>query len=79
MKSIGTPEDPLIFDIHDKFIVQGIGLVVSGLIKQGTLKTHENYLLGPDKTGQFISVTVKTIHMARVLVDQSYAGMFCTA
>jgi GTPase len=51
MKSIGTPEDPLIFDIHDKFIVQGIGLVVSGLIKQGTLKTHENYLLGPDKTG----------------------------
>lgn len=21
MKSIGTPEDPLIFEIHDKFIV----------------------------------------------------------
>jgi elongation factor 1-alpha len=51
MKNIGNDDDPLIFDIHDKFIVQGIGLVVSGLIKQGTLKTHETYLLGPDKTG----------------------------
>ena len=33
MKNIGSDDDPLIFDIHDKFIVQGIGLVVSGLIK----------------------------------------------
>lgn len=64
MKSIGGDEDPLIFDIHDKFIVQGIGLVVSGLIKQGTLKNLDNYLLGPDKTGQFSLVTVKSIHMA---------------
>ena len=69
MKTIGNDEDHLILDIHDKFTVQGIGLVISGLIKQGTLKTHENYLLGPDKNGQFVPVVVKSIHMARVFVD----------
>lgn len=35
--------------------------------------------LGPDKTGAFISVAVKSIHLARVNTNQCEAGMFCTA
>lgn len=79
IKSIGNKESELQFDIHDKFQVQGVGVVVSGLIKQGTMRVNESYLLGPDKTGAFFLVAVKSIHFARVPVDSCEAGMFCTA
>ena len=59
--------------------MQGVGVVVSGLIKQGVLKTNENYLLGPDKSGHFFQVVVKSMHFARIPVSQCEAGMFCTA
>ncbi len=36
---LGKATDPVEFDIHDKFTVVGTGLVVSGLLKSGTIKT----------------------------------------
>lgn len=53
--------------------------MISGLIKQGTIKVNDILQLGPDKTGAFISVAVKSIHLARVNTNQCEAGMFCTA
>lgn len=41
IQSIGAKEEPLIFAIHDKFHVQGVGIVVSGLIKQGSIRVND--------------------------------------
>jgi GTPase len=75
---LGKHTDPVEFDIHDKFTVVGTGLVVSGLLKSGTISINGNYLLGPDKDNQYKKVTVKSIHFSRMPVHQVYSGFFCT-
>lgn len=64
------------FDIHEKFLVSGIGIVISGVIKSGMAKPNQVALLGPDKNKSFKSVTLKTIHLNRVLTDVAVAGQF---
>lgn len=53
--------------------------MVSGLIKQGSIKINDVLQLGPDKSGAFINVAVKSLHLARVNTTSCEAGMFCTA
>lgn len=76
-KDIGDKTAPVEFDIHDKFVVQGIGLVVSGLLKAGTVKTNAQLLLGPTKMNEYKQVLVRSIHFNRVPVNEVYAGQFC--
>lgn len=40
IRNVGKKSDFVEFDIHDKFTVVGTGLVVSGLLKSGTLKVN---------------------------------------
>ena len=77
MKEIGKETDPVEFDIHDKFIVNGVGLVVSGILKAGKVKIGQNLFLGPAKTNGYKMVTVKSLHFSRVSVDFAVAGQFC--
>lgn len=37
-KLIKGVDDPFEFDIHEHFLVKGVGIVVSGLVKAGTVK-----------------------------------------
>ena len=74
---IGGVDDPAELDIHERFIVQGIGLVVSGVLTAGSLKIGQVLLCGPDKNKKFRPVTIKSIHVNRVPVDEAKAGMFC--
>ena len=76
-KNLGNKDAVVEFDIHDKFTVTGVGLVVSGLLKSGTIKENTPLLLGPNKTNEYKQVIVKTIHFNRVPVDEVYAGQFC--
>lgn len=76
-KDLNNKSAPVEFDIHDKFSVQGIGLVVSGLLKSGTVKVNTQLLIGPNKTNEYKPVVVKSIHFNRVPVDEVYAGQFC--
>jgi len=69
---------PVEFDIHEKFIVTGIGLVVSGLLKSGTVNTNSQLLMGPTKMNEYKQVVVRSIHFNRVPVDEVYSGQFCT-
>ena len=50
-----------IFVIDDVFKVKGIGLVLSGVVKQGSIKLGDSVNLGPFN-GHFKSVVVKSIH-----------------
>ena len=69
-------KDNFEFDIHENFMIPGIGIVLSGVVKSGTAKPNQIALLGPDKTKNFKSVTLKTIHINRVPAEIAVAGQF---
>jgi GTPase len=77
MKEMGNVNDPVEFDIHDKFTVNGVGLVISGILKSGTVRVGQNLFLGPDKFNEYIMIQVKTLHFSRTPVDMARAGQFC--
>jgi GTPase len=76
-KSFGDPDAPAQFDIHERFVVNGVGLVVSGLLRAGTVRPGMQMILGPDKNNSYKQVVVKSIHFNRVPVEEGHAGQFC--
>lgn len=52
----------------------GVGLVVAGTMKSGTIYPNTVMNLGPDKTGMFRPVMVKTIHHKMVPAEKAVAG-----
>lgn len=74
----GKATDDIQFDIHDQFVVNGVGLVVSGLMKSGHAKVGQQLYLGPDKQHTYRHVSIKSIHFNRVPVDLALPGQFCT-
>lgn len=68
------PSDPVEFLIDGIYQVTGVGLVVAGTMKAGTVIPNTTLLLGPDKSGQFRPVIVKTIHHKRTPVDIAVSG-----
>lgn len=73
----GDKNDSIEFDIHDNFTVNGVGLVVSGILKKGQLKVGKNLYLGPDKADNYTLVQVKSLHFSRVAVTVANPGQLC--
>jgi len=65
---------PFLMYVDDIFNVKGVGPVVSGLVKQGTVSENDSVLLGPFKDGSFRKVRVKSIHINRTFVGCAVAG-----
>jgi len=68
------PSAPAEFHIDDIFNVNGVGIVVGGIMRAGCIRPNQQLLLGPDKTGQFRPVMVKTIHYKRCAADSTETG-----
>ncbi len=68
------PSDPVEFLIDGIYQITGVGLVVAGTMKSGTVVPNQTLLLGPDKTGGFKPVLVKTIHHKRLPVEVAISG-----
>ncbi len=47
------PSDPVEFLIDGIYQVTGVGLVVAGTVKSGTIVPNQILMLGPDKLGNF--------------------------
>ncbi len=62
-------------DVHDHFLVVGTGLVVTGLLKSGTIEENQKLLLGPDKNSEYIEIVVRSMHFARVPIKKAFPGM----
>ena len=79
---LGVPEipveklmkDPFEFEINETFVVDGVGLVVSGIVRSGVAKLNQQCFLGPDKVRNFKAVAIKSIHVSRHGREFAYPG-----
>jgi len=65
---------PVEFQIDGIYQVPGVGIVVAGTIMAGTVTPNMTLMLGPDKSGHFKPVLVRSIHTKRTPVEQAVAG-----
>jgi GTPase len=66
--------DPVEFLIDGVYQVQGVGIVVAGTMRSGTVVPGTVLLLGPDKLGKFNPVVVRSIHHKRTPVEDAISG-----
>jgi small GTP-binding protein len=63
------------FIIDRKYVVAGIGLVISGVVKFGTIHKGDVLFLGPFTNNQYYRITIRSIHNNfRQPIDTLYAG-----
>jgi len=60
--------------IDQTWSIAGVGTVVGGTVMAGTIRDGQTLLLGPDGTGNFKPVTVKSLHTNHVPVDSVVSG-----
>lgn len=65
---------PAEFQIDETFAVPGVGTVVSGTTLKGHIKLGDTLLLGPDLSGQFMPILIKSIHRKRMPVKEVRGG-----
>lgn len=68
------PSAPAEVHIDGVFLVPGVGVVASGLLRAGRVRANTELLLGPDKSGQFRRVLVRSIHYKRVVAESVESG-----
>ena len=70
----GKIDDRAEFTVDDVFSVPGVGTVASGTLISGRVKAGDVLLMGPDSTGKFEPVQIKSIHRKRLPVSEVMAG-----
>lgn len=54
--------------------MDGVGIILSGIVKSGIARLNDLCLLGPDKLKNFKSVQIKSIHVSRNPCEYAVAG-----
>lgn len=70
----GSENLPAEFQIDDVYSVPGVGTVVSGTCLQGTIRLNDVLMLGPYAVGNFVPITIKSIHRKRMNVERVRCG-----
>lgn len=74
IRAAGLDGLPAEFLIDDTYTVPGVGTVVSGTCLQGMIRLNDTLLLGPDPTGKFQPIAVRSIHRKRMNVAEVRGG-----
>ena len=71
---------PAEFHVDELFNVEGVGLVMGGILKRGVVKEGEHLLIGPNSRGEFTGTIVKSIRyrINRAPCTQIVAGQAAT-
>lgn len=71
---------PAEFHVDELFNVEGVGLVLGGILKRGVVQEGEGLLIGPMASGEFTSTVVKSIRFRtnRAPCRQMMAGQAAT-
>jgi elongation factor 1-alpha len=70
---------PFLLYIDDRFNVPGVGLVVAGLVLQGSARVGDIVKIGPFGEGGFRSTRIKSIHVKRgVYIEKAQTGRSVT-
>jgi GTPase len=72
-------DKPVEYYIDATYSVSGVGTVVGGFLANGTLKSNKSYFLGPTKTGDFIPIKIRSLHVKRTLVTEAVSGRYVCA
>ena len=67
---------PVQFQVHERYLVTGVGLVVGGMLFSGSISIGQKLNLGPDRNGNFRKVKIRSIHRNRVSVNTVEPGVF---
>ena len=65
---------PAEFSIDEAFHVPGVGTVVSGTMFAGAARPGDAMMLVPDTFGEFLPVSIKSVHSKRMAVTVVVAG-----
>jgi len=78
LRNIGLATDPLSVVVDRVYMVHGIGKVVSGYVKSGSCRVNDNIIIGPNKSGQYLKGSVKSIYYIYHPTDVAKEGQMCT-
>lgn len=67
-------DKPFMMYVDDKFNVKGVGVVVSGVVLQGSIGIDDYVQIGPFNDGSSRLVRIKSIHLHRTPVQRVFPG-----
>jgi GTPase len=70
IKSLAKAIEPIVLDPNEKadftientYQVPGVGIVIGGFLTSGTIKEGQELVMGPNRTGSFDRIQIRTIH-----------------
>lgn len=67
-------KQPVEFQIDKYYNVPSVGVVLSGTLRQGTIRESDELVLGPTEEGHFHPLTISTLHRNKTICRQIDAG-----